>query len=127
MSRKEVITNGLISFEGKVLNITKSVIPNVNLIEIIGDEISLKMDMIKNLLTVKTGDKVSIEISRKKPDYEEGRDFVAHGYVMTKKKEGNVNKVLISIWGYLLILTSKDEKLLSAFDYIDKVYIKISK
>ncbi len=128
------IAEGIIEIEGVVKRIERSLIPGVVIITIVCDDITVKMDLMRKLLVFDEGDKVSITISRERPNYEEGKDFVAWGYVVSKKKtrevsNGNVritSKLLISLWGYLVILESvKRDDFLNSFSYMDKVYMKI--
>ncbi|OYT46870.1 MAG: hypothetical protein B6U85_06805 [Desulfurococcales archaeon ex4484_42] len=127
MGGKSVISEGIINFVGKITNISRSVIPNVSIIEISGPNISMKMDLVKDLWRVKVGDKVEVLITREKPSFEKGKDFVAHGHIVTKRKESDVYKLLISLWGFLVILISKDKSLHDTFGYVDKVYVKMRK
>lgn len=126
------IGSGYIELRGTVKSIEKSLIPGIVLINIEAGEVKIRMDLARKLLVFDEGDKIAITISKVRPKYTEGKDFVAWGYVMSKKKvrkaEGNdIYKLLISLWGYLVILESPNDKILDPFTYMDKVYMKISK
>ncbi len=129
------LSEGYIEVEGLVKSIEKSSIPTVVIIQIDCGDVKIKMDLVRKLLVFDEGDKVKVVISKSRPDYREGEDFVAWGYVMSKKKERKVingmrkdiYKLLISLWGYLVVLESESDELLNAFNYMDKVYMKISK
>ena len=129
------LSEGYIEIEGLVKSIEKSSIPTVVIIQIDCGDVKIKMDLVRKLLVFDEGDKVKVVISKSRPDYREGEDFVAWGYVMSKKKERKVingmrkdiYKLLISLWGYLVVLESESDELLNAFNYMDKVYMKISK
>lgn len=124
--------DGLITAEGTVTKIEPSKIPRVSLITIDCGDLKVKLDLVKELITFGEGDKVSVTISREKPNFTEGKDLVIWGYVMGKKKKvpsepgkEPVHKLLISLWGYLLILESS-KNILDSFAVMDKVYMKIS-
>ncbi len=123
--------DGLIVAEGTVTKIEPSKIPRVSLITIDCGDLKVKLDLVKELITFDEGDKVSVTISREKPDFTEGKDLVVWGYVMGKKKVPSepskepVHKLLISLWGYLLVLESS-KNILDSFAVMDKVYMKIS-
>ncbi len=129
------LSDGYVEAEGLVKSIERSIIPTVVIIQIDCGDVKVKMDLVRKLLVFDEGDKVRIIVSRSKPDYQEGKDFVAWGYVMSKKKERRVTngtrkdiyKLLISLWGYLVILESENNELLNVFNNMDKVYVKISK
>jgi len=115
-------------FEGKVVKLEKSLIPNVVIANIDCGNCLVRLDLTKQLLVFNEGDKVRILISREKPDYIFGKDFVGWGYVVgTKEGEAGKRKLIISIWGYLLIVETTDESLVSSFSPMDKVYVKISR
>lgn len=129
------LSSGYIEVEGFVKSIKKSLIPTAVIIEIDCGDIKVKMDLVRKLLVFDEGDKVRVIVGRDKPKYNEGKDFVAWGYVVSKKREKNVvngeikyvSKLLISLWGYLVILESESNDLLKTFNHMDKAYVKIGK
>jgi len=124
------VKNGLIETKGVIKKIEKSLIPSVYILSIECDEVSIKLDLVKDLLIFDEGDKVAVTISQKRPVFNEGRDLVIWGYVLSKKKSlksDKPSKLLISLWGYLLVLESLRSDVVDAFDYLDKVYLKLSK
>jgi len=124
------VKSGLIEAEGIVRKIEKSLIPKVYILSIDCDEISIKLDLVKDLLIFDEGDRVDVLISHEKPKFKEGQDLVIWGYVLSKKKtlsSEKPNKLLISLWGYLLVIETLRSDIIDAFDYLDKVYFKLSK
>ncbi len=124
------VKSGLIEAEGIVKKIEKSLIPKVYILSIDCDEISIKLDLVKDLLIFDEGDRVDVLISHEKPKFKEGQDLVIWGYVLSKKKtlsSEKPNKLLISLWGYLLVIETLRSDIIDAFDYLDKVYFKLSK
>ena len=124
------VKSGLIEAEGMVKKIEKSLIPKVYILSIDCDEISIKLDLVKDLLIFDEGDRVNVLISHEKPKFKEGQDLVIWGYVLSKKKTlsgEKPNKLLISLWGYLLVIETLRSDIIDAFDYLDKVYFKLSK
>ena len=128
-----IIKDGYLEFEGDVANVEKSLIPHVVIVTITSGDVRLRMDMLRSLLVFDVGDKVSVLISREKPTYIEGKDFVAWGYVMSKKMsrvretKKDIYKLLISLWGYLVVLETSTPDIHKAFSVMDKVYLKIHK
>lgn len=128
------IQDGLISAKCKVVKIEPSKIRKVVLTTMECGGLKVTMDLVKELLIFSEGDEIEFLLSRDKPEFEEGKDLVIWGYVMTKKRKpidkgkegGFLNKLLVSLWGYLLVLESTKE-ILDSFSVMDKVYLKISK
>ncbi len=118
----------VIELEGKVVKLEKSLIPNVVIANVECSSCFVKFDLTKQLLVFEEGDVIKLTISKEKPEYEFGKDFVGWGHVVgIKKGEGGKLKLLISLWGYLFVIESSDNSLISRFSPMDKVYIKISK
>ena len=128
------VSDGRLEVRGRVVKITKSLIPQVVILDVKNDNARVKMDIMKNLLMLGEGSEVLVSVSREKPKYREGEDFVAWGYVISKRRaaegvgEGKtINKLLISLWGFLLVVESGLNEILNAFSQMDKVYLKLSK
>ncbi len=126
------INNGKVVLQGKVRKIERSKIPKVFIAVIDCGNVKASMDLVKDLMIFKEGDAVELSLSREKPQYQEGKDLVIWGYVMGKKKQllkdpqpRIVHKLLVSLWGFLLVMESESEDLCNAFSIMDKVYLKI--
>jgi len=130
-----VIKKGLIKAEGKVSKLEKSLIPLIFIATVDADEVTIKFDIHKELLNFKEDDYVEIVVSRDMPDYVEGEDLVLWGKVLTKKKDlieedkkrKYVYKLLISLWGFLVVIKSENQKIIDSFDFMDRVYFKLSR
>lgn len=108
-------------------DIQNSYIPNIKILSLNCDRVLIKMDIHKDLNPVEKGDKASFGIYKSIPSYTRGRDFVAHGYVITKRKGDKETKIYISLWGYLIIILTNDNEIITAVNPMDKVYIKLCK
>jgi len=122
----------VIEGEGKIKQIEKSKLPRIVIITAEFNGLVARFDLHEELLNgLKVGDKVRLSLTREKPEFKEGVDIVLWGYVMSKKKAINevketINKLLVSLWGYLLVLESKED-ILQSFSIMDRVYFKVSK
>lgn len=126
------ISDGKIMLQGKISRIERSKIPKVFIITIDCGDVKANIDLVKDLMIFKEGETVELTLSREKPDYREGKDLVIWGYVMSKKKQllkeprpKIIHKLLVSLWGFLLVIESENENLCNAFSIMDKVYLKI--
>lgn len=115
-----------ISLRCNVIKLSESRIPNVYLINMSCGEASIQMDIHKSVNIVKEGDLAEVVIDKEIPTYTEGKDFVAHGYVISKKGIDSNTRIYISLWGYLVIIDTNNKAIADFFNYIDKIYIKIS-
>jgi len=124
------VQNGLIEAKGVIKKIERSVIPKVYILTIDCGDAVIKLDLVKDVLLFNEGDKVDIVISRDLPQFREGVDLVIWGYVLSKKKalsKEKPSKLLISLWGYLVVIETMQDNIIDAFNYLDKVYFKMSK
>ena len=126
------ISDGKIVLQGKVSKIEKSKIPRVFILNIDFGNIKANLDLVKDLLIFKEGEGIELTLSREKPEYQEGKDLVIWGYIMSKKKQlikepqpKVLHKLLVSLWGFLLVIESESEDICNAFSVMDKVYLKI--
>jgi hypothetical protein len=108
----------------KVLSIADSRIPRVKIIELGGNGLKVSMDLHSELLVFGEGEELEMIISKNIPAYKEGRDFCAKGVVVSIKDGERVEKVIISLWGYLVILNLEDSSLLEGFELhpTDQIY-----
>ncbi len=115
-------------FECKASNISKSRLHDIEIIDFIcNNDTEIKMDIHRSINIVKANDKVYVEISKELPKYMEGKDFVAHGYVITKRQHNDRIHIYVSLWGFLVILTTANKDLDRSLNYMDKIYLKITK
>jgi len=126
------ISDGKIVLQGKISKIERSKIPKVFIITIDCGDVKVNMDLVKDLMIFREGETVELTLSREKPQYQEGRDLVIWGYIMSKKKQllkepqpKMIHKLLVSLWGFLLVIETENEDLCNAFSIMDKVYLKI--
>jgi len=126
------VSDGKVILRGKVSKVERSKIPKVFLLHIDCGSVKVSMDLVKDLLIFREGETVELTLSRERPQYQEGKDLVVWGYVMSKKKQllrepqpRIAYKLLVSLWGFLLVMESENEALCNAFSIMDKVYLKI--
>ncbi len=112
---------------GRVTEVSKSVIPRVVIYSVDCGDLKVRFDSLLDLLRLNTGDEVVITISKERPDYVKGEDYVAWGYVISLRSGDRVSKVVISLWGYIVILETSNAEVLKLFNYMDRVYFKVSK
>jgi len=116
----------ILKLEGIVRNLERSRIPNIYIATIdCGDNTKIIMDVHRRVKIFDIGDKLSITISTSIPQYEEGKDFLARGYVYSKKTIGDIKKLLISLWGFLVVIETKKDEIYNKFNYMDEIYLHI--
>ncbi len=115
----------VITLKCKVNDITRSYIPNIFILDLSCDKAHIKMDMHKLVMIINKGDAAEVNICKSLPAYEEGKDFLARGYVITKRESSNGEyryKILISLWGFLVVLETNDSAIFSELNYMDEIY-----
>jgi hypothetical protein len=116
-----------LELRGRVTEVSKSLIPRVVIYSVDCGDVRVRFDALSELLRLNTGDEVVITVGKEKPNYTKGVDYVAWGYVVGLRSGDGVGKVIISLWGYVVILESANTELLKLFNYMDRVYFKVSK
>ncbi len=114
-----------ITYEGVVKSIDKSLIPHIYIVTIEGPDVRTVFDIHKMLKVFDLNDNVKITISKSMPSFKEGVDLVIKGFVIAKKYEEDTNKLLISLWGFLLVVESKLKHIFDSFNHMDEVYFKL--
>jgi DNA-directed RNA polymerase subunit G len=105
-----------------------SYIPEIKIVEMsCENNARVKMDVHRKVNIFNVRDKVLLIISKTMPQYNEGRDFVAHGYIISKRTENDNIVVYISLWGFLVILSLQNDEKIVGFNPTDKVYVKASR
>ncbi|MDK6027760.1 DNA-directed RNA polymerase subunit G [Ignisphaera sp. 4213-co] len=108
-------------------DVSKSRIPDIQILEMkCSNEVEIKMDIHRKLNLFKPKEEITFILSKELPQYIEGKDFVAHGFIIAKKAENNNTNMYISLWGFLIIISVTNENLISGFNIMDKVYVKMS-
>ena len=114
----------------KVANVMRSYIPNIYILDLDCDRAYIKMDIHRLVMIVDKEDNTEINICKSLPAYEEGKDFLARGYVVTKRELANSKyryKILISLWGFLVVLETNDSSIYSELNYMDKIYFHMKR
>ncbi len=121
-------TSSQLEIVGKVSEVTKSYIPNVMIYTVDCGDVKVRFDAHSKLLRLKQGDSVTISISKELPPYNKGVDLVMWGYVISVKNvDEQLSKIVLSLWGFIVIVESSKRELLSGFNVMDKVYFKVAK
>lgn len=121
------LSEGLLRDECSVAGIRKSLIPGVVILSLDCQGSKVELDLLKELLVVSEGGKTEYTLSREKPEYDEKKDFVAWGYVVSKKSVESTppkQKLIVSLWGYVVMIESS-ENINNYFNVMDKVYFKL--
>lgn len=124
---RDVRVSGFLEVRGKVTNATRSLIPNISIYSVDCGDVKLKFDVHSKLVRLRPGDEIVITISKETPTYERGTDFVAWGYVISIKHGESLFKMVVSLWGYIVIVETGRQELLSGFNFMDRVYFRVSK
>lgn len=120
-------TAGFLEVRGKVIEVVKSLIPNITIYSVDCGDVKIRFDVHSKLLRLKSGDEVVITISKDVPAYEKGVDFIAWGYVISLKHGESIFKMIISLWGFIVIAETSKQGLFSNFNFMDRVYFKVSR
>lgn len=121
------LREGLLRDECTVTSIRKSLIPGIVIVSLDCQGSKVEFDVLKELLVVSEDSKTEYTLSREKPEYDEKKDFVAWGYVISKKNVEATppkQKLIVSLWGYMVMIESS-ENINSCFNLMDKVYFKL--
>ncbi|MGC8974628.1 MAG: DNA-directed RNA polymerase subunit G [Thermoprotei archaeon] len=121
------LSEGLLRDVCTVASIRKSLIPGVVILSLDCQGSKVELDLLKELLVVSEGSKTEYTLSREKPEYDEKKDFVAWGYVVSKKNIEATppkQKLIVSLWGYMVMIESS-ENINNCFNVMDKVYFKL--
>ncbi len=116
----------LLREECKIETIEKSLLPYIYIINAKCENFDLKMDIHEEVLIFEPNNVVEFSISTDKPKCNTSTDFCGTGNVVSIK--GNdVNKLIVSIGGFLLVLFSNNIDFTNKFKPLMKVYIKLSR
>lgn len=116
-----------IEFKCNVTNVENSYIPGVKILSMECGKTLIKIDIHKDLSLAEKGDTINLGLYKSVPQYAKGIDFVAHGYVIAKRREDPSTKIYISLWGYLIIILTTDSALGEFLEVMDKVYVRMWK
>ncbi len=113
--------------ECKIEKIEKSLLPYIYILHATCKKCDFVMDVHEDILIFKDKDIVEFYIDSNKPTCNTKTDLCGTGYVVTIKKDGVVSKLIISIGGFMLIVSSKEIDFIQKFKPLMKTYIKLSK
>jgi len=113
----------LFKTKGRVVDVRKQVIPRMYVVTVKGDDALIEFDAHEDLVVYREGTEVEVTISKEKPDYREGTDFVGHGTVASVKESEGKQAILISVGGLLFIIETTRKLGIAP---TDKVYVKIA-
>jgi len=116
----------LLGEECKIETIEKSLLPYIYIINAKCENFDLKMDIHEEVLIFEPNNIIEFSISTDKPKCNTSTDFCGVGNVVSIKSD-DVNKLIISIGGFILVLSSKSIDFTNKFKPLMKVYVKLSK
>ncbi len=119
-----------LTLQCNVESLERSRLPNIFMLRMkCVDGIEITMDIHREVNVVDQGMNTEFTISKTLPQYRDGVDFVARGYVITKRESDEYVKVLISLWGFLVVLQVPHAKsdLVEFLNPMDEIYVKISR
>ncbi|MGC9010416.1 MAG: DNA-directed RNA polymerase subunit G [Sulfolobales archaeon] len=105
-----------------VKNIRKSLVPKILIVDLEGSKSSVTMDLHKEVFIVKEGETLNLVMGKELPQYKDGVDFCARGVVAGIKKDERGERLIISLWGFLVILTPKDQSIIENLSPTDQIY-----
>jgi len=120
-----------LSFQSKCIveELERSRLPSIEIAKLrCGSDVTIKMDIHRDVLTFNKGDTVDVIISKSEPNYTKGKDFLARGFVVTfKERENGRLATIISLWGFIVVVESAAPGLRGLFNYMDEIYFLIRK
>lgn len=111
----------------KVKSLKKSLVPKVNIVELEGSQISVTMDLHQEIFEVRESETLEFIFGLEKPEYREGVDFCARGVVAGFKKDEKGFRMIVSLWGFLVVVFPRDEKLFEGFTPTQDIYLCLKK
>ncbi len=119
------VVSGVVEIRGVVKAVVKQLIPKmyVTVVEDADGNV-VEFDTHSDLVLYREGEQLTILVSRDKPDYREGEDFLGRGTIVSIKREEDKYRMLVSIGGLLFMFALNSEP---PFQPTDKVYIKITR
>ncbi len=121
----------LLSITGRVLEISKGYIPRVDVAKIVSQEgnITITMDVHKDIRIFDEGDTIELALFNKEPEYEYGKDLCAKATIVAVRDiDDKTIKMTLSIGGLLLIIQGSKEVISKeSFKPLMELYVRIKK
>lgn len=110
-----------------VKSIRKSLIPKIFIVDLVGESLSVTMDMHEDVFEMREGDRYEFVLSHQLPEYRDGIDFCARGVVAGVKDDEKGYRTVISLYGLLVVVYPREKSLLESFRPVDDVYLCLKK
>lgn len=119
------------SFQSKCIveELEHSRLPSIEIAKLrCESDVTIKMDIHRDVLIFDKGDTVDVVISKSEPKYTKGKDFLARGFIVTfRERENGRIATVISLWGFIVVVESAAPGLRGLFNYMDEIYFLIRK
>lgn len=111
----------------KILSIDKGSLKGLNIVKMECGNYHVEFDIIDTINIFNVDEKVTLLISRNKPNYSSS-DFCAHGYIFYEKPENNMILSQISLYGLIVKIYSEKGLINSKiFNMMDHLYFCVKK
>lgn len=113
---------GSVSEFCKIDSILPGSLRGYSIVKLNCNSLNAEVDIPNEVMIFKNGEEVKLIISRERPEYS-NRDFCAHGYIFYEKKDKEDYISLISLYGLLVKITTKEGLISSKkFNMMDHIY-----
>jgi len=124
-------TTPLLSITGRVLEMTRSYIPHIDIAKIVSRDgsVTITMDVHKDIKVFSEGDTVELTLFIKEPEYDYGKDFCAKAVIVALGDVDERNtKITLSMGGLLLVIQG-DKKIVKkdVFKPLMELYVRVKK
>ncbi|MCC6062052.1 MAG: DNA-directed RNA polymerase subunit G [Desulfurococcales archaeon] len=110
-----------------VKSVKKSIVPKIIIADLEGSNLKISMDIHQEVFNVKEGEKLEFVLSHSLPDYKEGEDFCARGVVVGFKEDERGFRVIVSLYGFLVVIYPRDREILKDYKPTDEIYLCLKK
>lgn len=124
-------TTPLFSIVGRVLEMTRSYIPHIDIAKIVSRDgsVTVTMDVHRDIRVFSEGDTVELALFTNEPEYNYGKDFCAKAIIVALGDVDERNtKITLSIGGLLLVIQG-DKRIVcrDVFKPLMELYVRIRK
>ncbi|MEM4485209.1 MAG: DNA-directed RNA polymerase subunit G [Sulfolobales archaeon] len=107
----------------KVKGIKKSLVPKIFIVDLEGSLVRVEMDLHQEIFEVKDGEELEFVLGSEKPEYRDGVDFCARGFIAGIKRDEKGFRVIASLWGFLVIIYPRDESISADLTPMKEIYL----
>ncbi|AWR97246.1 DNA-directed RNA polymerase subunit G [Acidianus sulfidivorans JP7] len=108
--------------EGVVNSIDIGALRDLYVVNIHTEDANITIDVVKQINIFNINEKYQIIISKTKPNFSDN-DFCGHGYIVTEKKDKDKYITIVSLYGLIVRIESKESFLNKfGFNIMDHIY-----